>query len=759
TENRYDGLGRITDTIGYAATILTSGLVGGLVDSTIIARAAAAANVDKDAHTTTRYQFFDTGPLREEVRTTSAEGARTFDYFDVFGDLRAHFTDIDTRSLAHSYAYDHRGLRTLTRWDTTEVNPTGVNQTEIDIYDAFGRLTSTTDQYFNTMLTDYDRLGRVIATTDAMSNKNATTYDAFARVLTMTDARQNITTYIYDDVNRIVKIRTPENITVTTTYNRHGQTLSVQDGRSAGQQNTTVYAYDQTGNLKSSSDDLGPIEARAYDSTGRQVTTTSKQPNGTDVVTRFSYDATNRTLTRIADANGLALTTSYTYNDANHTMDVVDPNGVLTRTAYDRDGRVAEVLVDPGASKLNLRTTYKYDLAGHVIKVTQEGFGSAVPRVTQYFFDVLGRRTDEIVDPGTGTNAAGQPYLNLKTHYEYDANGNVVRKTTGVDTADARATRYVYDGDNRLVYTLDAANGVTATTYDKDSHVASARRYANTVNLGGLPLVLKPGDITSDRLSVSSEDRLESYAYDKDGRQIYTINALGGVTQKDYDANGNVVRTVMYARPLASSVTSSAAQDVRDAYWGVNNTAVLTADDRVQWTVYDKRNRAVYSVDAYGAVIRHEYDDAGNVTKTTAYAASITVDTGNNVTSTVYGTALNVSAAVLTKDTLDGWANGAAVAGDANNHATRYWYDALNRVRFTLDAEGYLTETQYAYAPQKITTVVYAANATIAPNAKTADLASRVLGNNVPGVAIAVDPNADQRTTMQYDAGGRVYRI
>src|SRR5690348_10448780 len=61
------------------------------------------------------------------------------------------------------------------------------NRTETDGYDAFGRLTSRTDQYGNTTSVTYDRLGRMLTSSDVFGNVNATTYDAYSRTLTSTD--------------------------------------------------------------------------------------------------------------------------------------------------------------------------------------------------------------------------------------------------------------------------------------------------------------------------------------------------------------------------------------------------------------------------------------------------------------------------------------------------------------------------------------------------------------------------------------------
>ena len=65
---------------------------------------------------------------------------------------------------------------------------------------------------------------------------------------------------------------------------------------------------------------------------------------------------------RIRRAAGSRLTTTYVYDGEGRFTDVTEPSGRLTRTSYDRDGRVTQVAIDP--SGLNLRTTYSLRPAG-----------------------------------------------------------------------------------------------------------------------------------------------------------------------------------------------------------------------------------------------------------------------------------------------------------------------------------------------------------------------------------------------------------
>ena len=74
--------------------------------------------------------------------------------------------------------------------------PRGINRSETRLYDAFGRLKSSTDQNNRSTSTDYDRLGRVIATHGGLPGEDARfEYDAFDRVFRSYDAYNNLTFY------------------------------------------------------------------------------------------------------------------------------------------------------------------------------------------------------------------------------------------------------------------------------------------------------------------------------------------------------------------------------------------------------------------------------------------------------------------------------------------------------------------------------------------------------------------------------------
>ncbi len=699
-EMRYDALGQLSHSVAYTNRISTATLAGGLVNDTILVRAAAANDPAQISVLAKEYRR--TG---EVEAVTDAIGARTEFGYNTFRELTSETAGIDAgRTRDHLYDYDRRGLQTFIAWE-----PLGINQTRTTRYDAFGRAASVTDQYGNVVHREYDALGRVVAAVDALGRRTTSTYDAFSRARTSTDALQNQTIYSYDDAARRMTVTTPEGVEVTTVHNRDGQVFTVSDSAGA----TTTYHYDANGQLQSVSDDMGAIESRTYDRGGRLETVV----DGREVTMRLQYDAANRVLTRTQDFGGLALRTSFEYDGQGRVFRVTEPGNRVTRTNYYADGQVHEVIVDENG--LAIRTEYHYDLTKNVVTVTENADGAGPhdqPRRTEYVYDDLGRRTRQIVDPAA---------LNLVTEFRYDRNGRVTRS---ID-AEHNSTWHVYDAAGQMLQTIDALGGVTDRVYDAAGRVVLTRRHANAVSVAGFQ---DQDTLAFQIVAPASQDRVTRTVYDGDGRERFSIATLsadvsggvvvgerGVVTERAFDDHGNVTSRRVYSNDIAIPAAVS----------GQSIAGLLSPsdEDRVDFTLYDTRDQAVFLVDVYGAVRRQWFDDGGNLIRTTAYATSTDAD--------------------LTVVDLTEWSDDHA--GDTGNRTTHFWYDALGRVRFALDAQGYLKETGYLDAARRQVDIAYARPQPFIGTDSVQYIEQHLL----------LDAVNDRRTTTFRDAAGRIERV
>ncbi|MES2538648.1 MAG: DUF6531 domain-containing protein, partial [Pseudomonadota bacterium] len=580
TRHDYNALNQLVQTTQYGSRIDMATLTGGVASAQMVSLLNGLAG-EADSTTTMVYD------VRGQVAfTRDALGAVNSVTYNAFGELRSTTGSIgDGSTVTTRYALNRRGQVTQTTEDDG-----GLNRITRQVFDAFGRVTQSTDANGQSSSRQYDRLGRIVQVTDALDVHRSSSYDAFDRVLTQTDGNGNTTTTRYDASSRSITVTTAEGITVTTSRNRHGETVQLTDGNG----NTTRYTYDRNGRLtRTSQEALAIASGSQYDHAGRL--TESTDANG--IKTVYQYDAANRLLSRTLDPAGLNLQTTWVYDAKGQVLRITDPAGVVTATTYDRKGQAVSVTVDPDG--LHLVTAYTYDARGKILTLT-EGAGSSTPRVTACRYDKLGRRIVQTLDP------AG---LAIATGYAYDANDNLARKTD----AKGNATRYFYDGNNRLVYTLDALNGVTAHVHDREGRVVQTTVHAIALAEPGATAA----DITA-AIRADVADRVMRIVLDRDGRAIFSIDALGGVTQTVRDANGNVLETIAYARPLAAGTA-----------WTMEGiTAALVPDanaDQHVRIVVDAANRALYSIDALGAVTQNRYDQAGNVVRTVQYANAVTL--------------------------------------------------------------------------------------------------------------------------------------
>ena len=763
TENKYDALGHVLSTVQYVNSLDSATLAalrGGILSS--VANQPAAVALDDAARTggsnnsITQFWYDADGEL---IQTQDALGDPTTFSYDAFGERTSTTQFIDgAKSATKTSTFDRRGLQVGALADAGDWNSASSAQ-----YDAFGRLVSSTDANGNVVQRQYDQLGRLVSVTDPTGATRGSTYDAFGRVLTQTDALGNKTTYSYNTAQRSITVTSPDGVSMTTVHNAEGQTASVTDGNG----NTTTYAYDQDGNLLSTTTPL-TTTANQYDAADRLIQTTDA--NGNQVA--YTYDAANRLLSRTVDPNGLHLVTTYQYDAKGRQISATDANGIVTQTTYDLAGQVVSQTVDPNG--LNLTTTYAYDQRGELLTVVSPG-----GTTTQYVYDNQGRRTQTIVDPNG---------LHLATSYTYDNDGNVVAKTD----PQGNVTRYAYDADNRVVYTVDGVGNITHTTYDANGRVASQMRYVVPIDLTGLGNSVSVATLDSRVAAIADADMnymagwdiVQYSVYNASGQLTYSVDGAGDVTKFVYDGNGNVVDRVRYVNQV--DLTS----------WTPGTVPSVVSDpsqDNEVRTVYDALNRAVYTLSSTGdgsqvSVVVQTYDSVGNVVGRTAYANTIPVstpatigsvaaalgsvaesssdasvrnvfDAANRliwsadgtgaVTQRVYDADGNLVKAVAYATPVSSGAALSSVAPSGADRVTLMAYDDADRLTYTVDALGDVTQVVYDANSNIVAHIAYA-NPVAAPTASSEPTSAAALA-----AAIVPDANADRVTRAAFDSANR----
>lgn len=735
----YDAFGAATSVKQYANRINLTALTAAGTPPAPVADAARDRVV--------AYEYQQQGLIK---KTTDAELYAVQNGYNAFGEVTSRVTDIRTAlgvtgTRTDALAYDRRGLQTAS---TTDSISGGLQIGETREYDSFGRLTKKTDALGGQWKTTYDRLGRVVATEDALHQTTAATYDAFSRALTQTDKNAATTTYTYaiaTDGRRTTTVNTAEGVVTKTTYDRYGSEVRIEFLEAGVGKEARTWTYDRDGRLKTSvldSDSQALTSANEYNKAGQLTSAIDAAGNRVSYV----YDAANRVLTRTVDPGALGalnLVTRYAYNAFGEAICVTDANGVVTDTVFDRNGNSVAVIVDTAG--LKLATTYAYDQDGRTLRIVEGAQASGSTgswtitggvRTTDYTYDRAGRRIQQVVDPGA---------LAIATNYTYDKNDNLVRRDIG-----GSAWRYTYDANGQQVYEVDPVGNVTQKLYDADGNVTQVIRRSTPINVAGLPAVVSSADVLAALPATDTAAAITKTVYDRDGRVVYAIDAIGAAARSFYDAAGNVKMVIQYAKPYTGATFTKTALDT----WFANGLNLDSTNDRVSNRVYDGARRPVYSVDALGGVTRSYYDGAGNLTVMVQYAKP-------------YGSS------TFTKSALDTWfANGVNLdsANDRTSYRTydnagrlAYMVDALRGVtRNVYDADGNLAKViQYA-KPYTASTFTTAALDTWFANSANQDSVndrtSYSFYDNAGRLVYALDAMLDLVQNV-YDAAGNVVKI
>ncbi|AXQ28043.1 LysM peptidoglycan-binding domain-containing protein [Solimonas sp. K1W22B-7] len=509
SETTYTAFGEVDKTTRYAQRIvLVNGsgvrdIVGGLQTDSVLTSRLASLVTD----TNNRVADLDYNKRGLLSKKTDAFGFITDLIYNSFGQKSTVTTDLARTSTlirrADSWTYDRRGAQIGSVVDSSS----GLAIGETLGYDAFGRVVSRTDALGRVWKTEYDKLGRAIQTRDPFNQGVLTTYDAFSRVLTQTNALNQATSYTYDARGKTVTVVTPEGVSTRSNYDRH-DVLYKSELLNNGVWDATVYTYDRDGRLTQATDPNTLIEKTEFDAGGRVASTLDKN----NIRTSYTYDDAGRLIGRTVDpasytppgsstpiikANALNLVTAYEYDAFGQTIRTTDPLNVVTETQFDKEGRVTKVITDFGSQKMASFYSYGYYDSGRTMVTVEEGrlgtfdgtnwnFGVAL-RTTVKAYDKAGRLSREIVDAGSGTNPlTGQAYRALVTDYAYDKNNNLVYRRD----PQGSYWRSVYDEANRKTFDVDAMGGVTEYRYDVAGRLAETIRRADRVDLAGMPLVI-----------------------------------------------------------------------------------------------------------------------------------------------------------------------------------------------------------------------------------------------------------------------------
>ena len=579
-------------------------------------------------------------------------------------------------------------------------------------YDKFNNVTVTRDYGTGstpaTTIAEYDLLSR--KTVEYAPNYSAdkshgslTTYYPDGNKKSETDAEGNVTSYVYDAYGNITKQTDPDGTISLTEYDglqREKAKYFKADSESSKQiQSTTSYEFIKnysvdvyTGLDNSSSKSSSALKTinTTYITADKQVVsevltsfkqkTIYEKTNGKIKKTNAYYangeiareidalgNITKYENTTLESANGICKV-SRTYTPFNTKTDG-SVNYSITENQYDKNGNVtlAKQTVqkqDSDTIKYSV-TENQYNAQGLLTQVTlSDGTSNSEKNITKYLYNNAGIQTTML----TGLHADSDSDY-LKTNYEYDAWGHLV-KTTDSTGYDSGITTYDLNG-NALTVT-DANGNVTTNTYDSLNRIL----IANTVH-------------SND----SSKNVNKSYEYDEMGR-VQCININNEQTLYLYDDLGRKI-TEESSTGFKGYYYEGISQNVSSYFIGRNHQIVY---ENIFYT-YDDEMRVVQVKEGGNLTASYAYDENGN---------KISETLANGVVSTYSYNACNKVTKLVTKSGkfdissyeysyyLDG--SDACKVRNENGiiETTSYDYDGLKRLTRESISNGKTADT-YSY--------------------------------------------------------------
>ena len=470
-------------------------------------------------------------------------------------------------------------------------------------YDANGRkiketvagsdgVTAKVTQY------SYDEYDRLVCTAERMDSAQWNGQaDACVPQTNGPKGPDRIIKNAYDSLGRVIQVRKAVGITgleqayVTYSYNADGK---------------QEYVIDANGNKAQQTYD-------GYDRKSGWYFPSATAPTGFDGSTQATALSTAGS---VNTANGFE---TYQYDNNGNMLTRVIRNGTQIGYTYDALNRMSTKTLPAGNP--NLSSAYNYDLAGHLVSMTNGDTTTIYKTATTYTYDGFGNMTSEAQGLGVGTGSLATHTLSSSI---YDADGN--RKKLIWDGS--FYVTYQYDGLNRMsdinegdttnlvhfVYdtfgrrqTLQRANGTsTAYGYDPMSRLNDLQLKSGSTVVNDYGFLYNPANQITQRTLTNSNFAWTgavgvNRTYTPNGLNQYS--AISGIANPTYDPKGNLTQ--------AGGPTYS--------YNAENELATQLIGSTTYRFYYDPHHRLINSTQTGvrlqydGDKLAAEYDSSGNL--------------------------------------------------------------------------------------------------------------------------------------------------
>ena len=530
--------------------------------------------------------IFEYDSLNRLIKTIDPLGNATTFTYDARGN-RISQTDAIGRTTQYEYNYQSKLIKVI--------DPQG-GMTSYS-YDPKGNLTSIIDANGQTTNYAYDTQNRLISETDPLGNTIRYSYDTKGNLISKTDANGQVISFTYDSLNRLTRKTYPDGGFESFTYDGNGRILSANN-----QAISYTFSYDAAGRITQVTDSRGYTVRYKYDQAGNRVQLT--YPDGGSV--GYSYDQANR-LSSMTDWVGR--NTTFSYDNAGRRIGLNLPNGTKASYSYDQASRLTDLTHKTGSGSILESFSYTYNPIGNRLSVTRpeeklsytydllDRLIQATPtklkgkdkeqenKAEAYTYDPVGNRLTGPETKDTYTyNAGNQLVSDRKNQYEYDRNGNLIRKIEKDDNGEEEIWTYSYDFENRLIKVVKQESSETITVSFK--YDPFGRRIEKKVEeIEGGKTETKTYSYVYD-----NEDIIAEYLTKKDGKVETTryvhglgideplaIERKGEVYYYHADGLGSVTALTDQRQKEVESYTYTSFGELKQQGGKVKNTYTFTA--------------------------------------------------------------------------------------------------------------------------------------------------------------------------------------
>lgn len=475
------------------------------------------------------------------------------------------------------------------------------------------------------------------------------TYDnPFGQLTDHTDAIGNHTHYELDCLARRIKTIDPMKITrESKELDAFGRPLAITDGLN----NKTSFAYSQA---KRETKIKSPVEGQFEVITNNVFGEKIKREDSAGAKEAWEHESVGLITKHVQVIEDVDCETIDQYDVMHRQQSHQDANNNLTEFKLNLVGDLMDTTLDPNGQKL--KTHIDRDTWGRAEKITD-----ARGNVTENAFDKRDLLTREIIDPD---------HLKLTKINAYNGQSMQISNIEGDGTTPTQYQEfYVQDGINRNFkkvidpITTDNFNGLNLTT---------------TLQL----------DLANQTIAtVNDKGNVTYFFYDECGRERFNVDPEGGVIEKQYDNNGNVI----YQRTYVTQVDTTLLNNNTTLAEMVGYAkAIENKFDGGMWYFYDANNQERFSLSSVGAVNEKRYNLAvpPKIIEEVSYYTAIDPIQ-------LIGKAADQVAAYMSDRT------------HAKDRHTYYARNNAGRIRFTFDPEGYVTEKRYDKKGNVITEILF----------------------------------------------------